>query len=342
MTIYPYVSIILPVRNEERHIRRVLQSVTDQDYPDSCFEIIVVDGMSTDRTREILLGYQKKYPNILILDNPGKIVPTGLNKAFQVAKGDIIIRVDGHCIVEHDHVHKCVNYLKNNAVDGVGGKVITVGETPLSEAIAIAMSSRFGVGGSTFRTVNNNAVGVDTIPFPAYTRDIINRVGCYDEEMSCNEDDEYNYRIREHGGKLFLIADISSLYFCRSSLSALWKQFYRYGFWKVRVFQKHPRQMSLRQFVPPAFVLALLVAALLILFPATRFLSLIVPLVYLIANLGASLLMASKRNWRALALLPVIFAFLHFSYGLGFLIGLLKFSRRWGDKQSQTPAIGCH
>jgi GT2 family glycosyltransferase len=179
----------------------------------------------------------------------------------------------------------------------------------------------------------------DTVPFPAYTRQIAERAGLYDEELVRDQDDEYNYRIRELGGKILLADDVHSAYFSRSSLGGLWRQYYQYGYWKVRVLQKHPRQMSLRQFAPPAFVLALLGSAFLAFSPVLRPLSLIVPVLYLCANVSASFWTASKRGWGSMPLLPLVFALLHLGYGAGFLFGLVRFAGRWGDKRGKTPSF---
>ena len=336
---FPLVTVILPIRNESAYIGRCLQSILAQDYPFGHMEFLIADGISTDDTLKIIHDFAALNPelNICILDNPGKIVPAGINIALRQAKGEIIIRVDGHCIIAPDYVNKCVEYIQNEGVDAVGGSMESIGETQMAKAIAIGMSSPFGVGNSAFRTTSGKSMLVDTVPFPAYTRQIIERAGFYDEELVRNQDDEYNYRIRELGGKILLAGDVHSTYFSRTSLKGLWRQYFQYGYWKVRVLQKHPRQMSLRQFVPPVFVLALIGSAFLGLSPVLRSLSLIIPLFYLVANLGASLSTVSKRGWRSFPLLPIIFALLHLSYGLGFRAGLLKFWNRWGDKTGKVP-----
>lgn len=331
-----YVSIVLPVRNEITHIESTLRSVVLQDYPSEYVEILIVDGMSTDETREKINALKASDPglwsSVRVLDNPGKIVPTGLNIALREAKGEIIIRVDGHCIIAPDYVRRCVDHLQKDGVDGVGGSMETIGETPLSKMIAVGMSSSFGVGNSAFRTLSGKTMLVDTVPFPAYTRTIIDKVGLYDEELVRNQDDEYNYRIRELGGKILMADDVRSTYFSRGSFRKLWRQYYQYGYWKVRVLQKHPQQMSLRQFAPPVFVLGLMFSCLLAFFPSIRFLALPVPLLYITANILASVYTASSRGLKYLLHLPVIFSILHLSYGLGFLVGLFKFWNRWGDK----------
>jgi glycosyltransferase involved in cell wall biosynthesis len=296
-------------------------------------QLIVADGMSQDGTRQLLQRYQVQYAQLTVIDNPGRIVPKALNAAISLARGKILIRVDGHCQIAPDYVSRCVQHLLVDEVDGVGGPTETVGETRLARWIALAMSSPFGVGGSAFRTKKDETCLADTIPFPAYTREIVQRAGPYDEELVRNQDDEYNYRLRALGAKLLLAADVRSVYYSRSSLASLWRQYFQYGFWKVRVLQKHPRQMSLRQFAPPAFVAALLGSALLALVvPLGRWLLALVLGLYLVANLGASLWTAAKRDSSAVWLLPLIYAILHLSYGSGFLLGLLRFAGRWRSK----------
>lgn len=333
----PSVSIILPIRNEAAYIERCLKAILAQDYPGE-MEILIVDGMSTDDTRTILQKFILQYSFIILLDNPGKIVPIGMNIALRQAQGEIIIRVDGHCIIMPDYVRCCVAHIQMDNVDGVGGPMETIGETGLARVIAVGMSSPFGVGNSAFRTLSGRSMLADTVPFPAYRRTMIQRAGLYDEELMRNQDDEYNYRVRALGGKILLAADVRSTYFSRASLMGLWRQYFQYGVYKVRVFQKHPRQMSLRQFVPLVFVLALLVSFLLLWTPATRLLALMTPVAYIAANILASAYTASKRGFYFLPLLPLIFVILHLSYGIGFLLGLIKFWNRWGDKLGATPA----
>jgi cellulose synthase/poly-beta-1,6-N-acetylglucosamine synthase-like glycosyltransferase len=328
----------MSVRNERDFVHRSLVVALEQDYPPDHLEILVADGMSTDGTREIVQSLAAQHPHVRLLVNPGQIVSTGLNLALAQARGEVIIRVDGHCEIGRDYVRRCVQYLQENDIDGVGGPIDTIGRTLVGEAISFAMSVPFGVGGSTFRTATDKALLVDTIPFPAYTRAIIERAGLYDEELVRDQDDEYNYRIRELGGKLLLAPELRSRYYSRSSLRSLWRQYFQYGYWKVRVMQKHPRQMRLRQFAPPAFVGALLISAVLaIISPLSGAALTLVAGPYLLANLAASLWIARKQGWKYLPLLPLVFTILHVSYGLGFLIGLVKFWNRWGDKVGKTP-----
>jgi len=333
----------MPVRNEARYIQRALDSVLSQTYPAGMTEIFVADGMSKDGTREIIERYCESHTNLHLIDNPGKIVPTGLNAALRRANGQVIIRVDGHCQIAPDYVQRCIAYLSaaNHGagdVDGVGGPIETVGETYTARVIAAAMSSRFGVGGSAFRTIKDRTMIVDSVAFPAYTREIVHKAGLYDEELVRDQDDEYNYRIRELGGVLLLASDLGSKYYSRSSLPSLWRQYFQYGCWKVRVLQKHPRQMKLRQFVPGIFVGALLISSLLAIFsPLGRFLLTAIIGFYLLVDMAASLLTAARDGWRYLPLLPLVYGILHLGYGFGFLWGLVKFANRWGDRRGKVP-----
>jgi len=338
----PFVSVILPIRNESRYIYRTLCAILTQDYPITQMEVIVVDGMSDDGTRSIVreIAVQHSENNLFLLDNIHFIFSTGFNLGLSQARGEIIIMMGGHTEIDSDYVHQCVTILENSEIDCVGGSLETIAETFMGQAIAIAMSSTFGVGGVAFRTTLKPGLQeVDTVAFGAYKLKTIEKCGPLDVEMIRNQDDEFNYRLREYGGKILFSPKIRSRYYSRSNLPSLWKQYHQYGLWKVRVLQKHPRQMRLRQFVPPVFVLTLLVSLFFALLPATRPLSPFVPLLYLFVNLCASVITASKRGWQYLPLLPVTFAILHLSYGSGFLVGLFKFWNRWDDKKGKVPAF---
>lgn len=326
----------MPVRNEVDFIERSVGSVVCQDYPSECIEILIADGMSEDGTREIIRALQQEHSNLKLVDNPGKIVASGLNTALLQARGEIIVRVDGHCEVAPDYVSRCVGHLVNDEVDAVGGPVTTIGESTTARAIAAAMSSSFGVGGSAFRIPNNRTRFTDTVAFPAYRRSLIDLGGAFDQELVRNQDDEYNYRLRKLGVNILLASDVRSRYYSRANLRKLGSQYFQYGYWKVRVMQKHPRQMQLRQLVPLLFVLSLL--SLLIaspLFPLAGYLAALLLGVYVVAAAAASIL-SVNGEWKLLPIVPLAFATIHFAYGLGFLFGFLKFWNRWGEKQDQS------
>ena len=343
----PRVSILMPIRNERDFIERSLGAVLAQDYPTDRLEILVVDGRSEDGTREYIETVAADRPDLSIklLDNPQKIVATALNIGTREARGEILLRIDGHCEIEGNHVQRCVELLSDSrqAPAGVGGPVESVSSTVAGAAIAAAMSSRFGVGESAFRVGVTEPRLADTIPFPAYPKATLVAAGPYDEELIRNQDDEYNYRIRGYGGQLLLDPDLRSRYYSRTSLGRLWRQYRQYGFWKVRVLQKHPRQMSARQFAPAALIAALLGGGVLALFvPPLWPVPLLIGGSYLAANLLASVGVALGKGIRLLPALPAAFAALHFGYGLGFLFGLFRFWNRWGDRSTLVDGMRRH
>ena len=218
----------MPVRNEAPYIRSSLEAVLQQEYPPDSMEVIVADGMSDDGTRAIVASVAVEDPRVRMIDNPRLTAPAGLNRAVEAAKGEIIIRIDGHCRVARDYIQRCVEHLEHDKVDAVGGPIWTIGESPVGRVIAAATSSTFGVGDSMFRTKGNSTKLSDTVPFPAYTRTILQRAGSFDEELVRNQDDEYNYRLRKLGAKILLASDVNSEYSCKSSLRSLWRQYFDY------------------------------------------------------------------------------------------------------------------
>ncbi len=323
------VTVIMPIRNEAAFIGRSLGAVLAQDYPHDLLDVLVVDGRSTDKTRDVVRSVANGYTRVRLLDNPAGIVATGLNLALKEASGDVIVRIDGHCEVPPHYVRTCVKHLDEDQVDGVGGAVRTVGDTLTARAIATAMSCQFGVGNSAFRTTRGVSQLTDTVAFPAYTRAAITRAGPYDEELVRNQDDEYNYRLRSLGARILLAGDVESIYHGRASLRRLCRQYFEYGYWKVRVMQKHPRQMRARQAAPALLVLSLALGTLLsLLSPLAAYATALLLLTYLAATAAASIAQA-RTDWRMLPILPLAFVTLHLAYGLGFLTGLVAFWRRW-------------
>lgn len=335
----PFVSVIMPVRNEEKAIRQSVGAVMRQDYPRELMEIIVVDGMSTDKTRELLAELKAQDERIRVLDNPGRIMAKGFNIGFKQARGEVIVMMGGHAEMCPEYVSTCCRLLSQRLAECVGGTLETVSQTPEAEAISAALTSRFGVGSVAFRLGTNEHRYVDTVAFGAYRREAINGAGVLDEEFVRNQDDEFNHRLRKLGARILLAPEIHCRYYSRSSLSGLWRQYFNYGLWKVRVLQKHPRQMQVRHFVPALFVSALgffLLTSSLSRFTKFAFVGLCG--LYLAANLAASVQVALKnrRRWWLLPSLPVIFAVLHFSYGCGFLLGLVRFRHYWKTPDSKV------
>ncbi|HEY7543362.1 MAG TPA: glycosyltransferase family 2 protein, partial [Blastocatellia bacterium] len=215
----PFVTVIMPIRNEAGFITRSLGAALGQDYPGDRMEVIIADGMSTDATREVIAQLSEAHPRIAvrIVDNPEKIVPTGFNRALEQAKGDVIVRVDGHTIIASDYVRQCVAALERTGADNVGGRMEAVTHGRFGKAVAIATSSPFGVGGARFHYSNQEEY-VDTVYMGAWPRSVFERVGLFDEEQVRNQDDEFNYRLLSHGGKILLTPQIKSKYYNRSTI----------------------------------------------------------------------------------------------------------------------------
>jgi succinoglycan biosynthesis protein ExoA len=337
----PVVSIVLPIRNEADYIERTLAAVARQDYPAERMELIVVDGMSTDATRSLIETIRTRMAiPVALLENRRMIFPTGFNIGASRAGGDVVVMLGGHAELAPDFISRCIAHLREGAWDCVGGVLDTVAHSYIGRAVSIAMNSPFGVGNSSFRTGLRSAKEVDTLAFGAYTRSIIDRAGYLDEELVRNQDDEYNYRIRKMGGRILLDPDISVTYYSRGTLGRLWKQYFQYGYWKVRVLQKHPRQMQWRQFVPSVFVSGLIGALALSAAIGAGWPIASAASVYGFANLLATVVACRRNGWMFLPLLPVTFAILHLSYGSGFLAGLFRFVARWKDSEGMVPSQG--
>lgn len=335
MTPEPFVSVILPIRNEEGFIAESLGAVLAQDYDPRRMEVLVADGMSTDGTRAAVEACAAARPEIpvRIVDNPEGIVPTGMNAALARARGEVIVRVDGHTVVDPDYVRQCVLALRRSGAQNVGGRMTAVGSGRVARAVAAATSSPFGVGGARFH-YSDREEWVDTVYMGAWPRDVLEDLGGFDPEMVRDQDDELNYRLRARGGRILLSPAIRSRYFNRSSLESLARQYFQYGFWKVRVLQKHPRQMRPRQFAPPALTLGLATGVLTFPFHrAARAGFFLLVAAYLAADAAASASAGRHAPRSARPLLPAVFPILHLSYGFGFLSGLARFWNRWDRRR---------
>ena len=322
----PFVSLVLPVRNEERHIRGCLERLIDQDYPPDRLEIIVVDGCSSDATRERIGELQATAPSVVIrvLENPAGTVPPALNIGIRAARGAVIARMDGHTVPPRDYVRRCVDALARSGAANVGGVVVPVGTSRLGEAVAAATRHPLGVGDAKYRIGGEGYV--DTVPFGTFRRWVFEDVGLFDESMVRNQDYEMNVRIRAAGHGIYLDPDIRTTYFPRGDARSLWRQYFQYGWWRVETVRRHPRSLRWRQAVPPAFVLALI--ALTLLAPiwwlaAWAWVALLA--VYATTVMAVSLAIAP--GGRAPHLVAAAFFTMHVAYGLGFLANLASGSR---------------
>jgi succinoglycan biosynthesis protein ExoA len=322
----PFVTIIMPVRNEEQYIVESLTAVLAQDYSHYRMEVLIADGMSNDRTRELIKKVSEdiKIP-VLVIDNIKQIVPVAMNLAIRQARGTIILRVDGHAIIRPDYLSRCVKYLMYNDVDCVGGPVDSVGFGYIGEAVALAMSSRFGVGGTVFRIASNNDTPVmtETVPFGVYRKDVFEKVGFFNEEMVRHQDYEFCYRLRKKGGTIMLLPTARAEYFVRSTFRSFCRQYWQYGIWKGRFVKKNPDALKLRHMVPPVLVLVLLLNGLLsFFFEAAFWLFGATMGAYIAFVMGALISFSMNRKMKYLPILAILLPSMHFSWGVGFWKGL--------------------
>ncbi len=318
-----FVSVIIPTYNEEPYIGQVINSILANDYPKERLEILIVDGGSTDRTREIVQEYTKRFPQIRLLDNPKRYQAAALNIGLKEAKGEFIIRMDAHTLYAPDYISQCVSLLQKSGAASVGGVQRAIGTSYLSSIIATALTSPFGIGDAYYRYAEKE-MWVDTVYLGAWHRSTLEAIGGFNEEWIVNEDYELNFRLRRAGGRILLSPRIRCWYYVRPSLRHLARQYFRYGFWKVKTLVAYPDSLRWRQLAPPALILALLTSCVMLL--VNRVLGIVLPASYWAANIVASVGIASRRGWKYLPLLPVVFATIHLSWGIGFLAGLFK----WG------------
>lgn len=334
-----FTTVIVPCRNEEHFIANCLDSIIAQDYPKDKLEILVVDGASNDKTKEIISEYALKYSFIKLLNNVKKIVPAALNMGIKAAKGDIIMLIGAHCTYNQDYISKCVEYLKqHDGVDSVGGICITLpgNSTLLAQSIALALSHPFGVGNSYFRIGSKKERYVDTVPFGCYKREVFLKNGLFDEDLVRGQDAEFNARLRRNGGTILLVPEVVSHYYARDSLGKLWKQQLQYGYFKPLLVKKVGKIFTLRQLTPPLFVVSLIISLILsILFKPVLWLFLFISGSYIITNLGFSLKISLKKGLKYSFALPLVFATLHFSYGIAYLKGSWDFVILKKDKKAK-------
>ena len=323
---HPLVTVVLPIRNEADFIERCLLSVLDSDYPADCMEIIVVDGMSDDGTREIVERLKARDARIKLLDNPCRVVPHAMNAGIIESRGEIIVRIDGHATVAQNFVRNCVQALQEHAEAWcVAGPVETISETFVGKAIAGAMTSPVGAGNAAYRLGNYEGY-VDTVLYPTYWRWVFDKIGMFDEELVRNQDDELNLRVILGGGKIYLTPKIRSAYYARTSLRKLARQYFQYGYWRARTIQKHRRPATLRQIAPLLFVLSWFVLVLASLaWPPAVWALLGFAALYGLGLLAGVAAVTRRCGIGAGLLSPILFAILHFAYGIGSLKGVLWF-----------------
>lgn len=324
--ILPFISVIIPVRNEEGYIGRCLQALASQDYPRDRFEVIVLDGGSSDNTEyEVQRTAETAGLTVYFAENPGQTTAKGFNLGLTLAHGHIIVRVDGHTRVASDFLSANARVLAASGADAAGGPIETRGNGVVGRAIALAMSSPFGIGDTAFRQVDAGYQETDSVPYGAYRREVFERIGGLAEDIDRGEDDEFNYRLRAAGGRIVLSPQIRSVYFCRNTLSGLAWQYWGYGLAKAEVLRRHPERMHLRHFVPSALV-ATLVGGTVLGGVDKRFgtLAVLAGGAYAVANALASLRIARAGNRKEGRYLPAAFASIHLPAGAGMLYGFIR------------------
>lgn len=312
------ISVLIPVLNEVHHLDDLLDSLIDKNDLALC-EFFLIDGGSTDGTHEKIAAWQKRFPFVHKVDNNKKYANFGFNKAFPLTKGRYIAFLGAHAEYPVHFLNKAKRCLNNNECDAVGGPLIQKAKSPKGDAIAYAMSSKFGVGDTEFRTSSNRRF-VDSVAFAVYKREVFDKIGLLDEELIRNQDDEFHYRMNAAGYKILMIPEMQCVYYVRETLSGLFYQYFQYGMFKPLVLKKVRSGIRIRHLIPACFVLYLgflpvlvFILGQLSFFPLAAYCLLV-----LYASFKGNLLLGSKFT------ACLVFPTLHISYGIGFLLGLRK------------------
>jgi succinoglycan biosynthesis protein ExoA len=332
-TAEPAVSIIVLCRNERKHIERCVRSILAQEPPPGGFEVIVADGMSSDGTRDILERLSADEPRLRVVDNPSLITPCAMNIGISQARGRYIAIMGGHTHYGPDYVRRCVELLEEHPeVCCSGGPIVSQGRGAFGRAVAAAMSHPAGIGNAKHRFPDYEGYAEGAC-FPMFRREVFDLIGLYDEQLVRNQDDDFNYRVAQSGGKVFISPRANCIYFVRESPLALFRQYFQYGFWRVAVLKKHRLPASIRQLVPVSFYALLLV----LLFVGLsldgwwRLLAVVLPAAYLLLQIGAAIDVSLKRGLLVGCIFPVASGIMQFAYAVGFASGFLMRRRSQSD-----------
>jgi glycosyltransferase involved in cell wall biosynthesis len=333
----PAVSIIVPCYNEQDTIRQLLEAVAVQTYPLQYIEMIIADGLSTDRTRQEIARYQESRPDldIKIVDNVKRTIPAGLNTAIRTARGEFLVRMDAHSSPYPDYVQRCLDALLAGKAENVGGvwEIQPGGPGWIPFSIATAAAHPLGVGDAHYR-LGGKPRYVDTVPFGSYRRSLVENLGYFDETLLTNEDYEFNARIRASGGRVWLDPAIRANYYARSTLEELARQYVRYGYWKGNMLRRYPKTLRWRQLLPPLFVASLIGLGILSLFFSSAVgLLLGILTAYTLVLLLAGMQTALKKRQLSLIIgFPLAVAIMHTSWGSALLWSLLSRSGHQGKQ----------
>jgi len=317
------ISIIVPCFNEEKTIQLLLQAILDQNIDPEKMEVIIADALSTDNTRSKIQEFGSKNPtlSIRIVDNIKRTIPAAINLAANSAQGEYLLRLDAHSVPADDYIQKSIDLLKSGKAQNVGGiwEILPGSDTCISKAIARAAAHPFGAGDAGYR-INAKSGYVDTVPFGAFKKVEFDRLGGFDEDLLSNEDYEFNTRLRQNGGKVWLDSSIQSKYYARKDLAGLAKQYWRYGFWKNTMLRKYPNSLRWRQAIPPLFVFSLIILAISSFFiPFARIIFATGVGFYFLALISSSIIESVKRKDGCYLMMAFAFATIHFCWGGGFL-----------------------
>jgi glycosyltransferase involved in cell wall biosynthesis len=319
------ISIVIPCRNEENYIANCLESILDCNYPNELIEVKVVDGMSDDNTRDIIQKYSDKYEFINIIDNKKQKTPYAFNLGIKNNSSDFVIFMGARFEISKNYIQYSIDKLQSDDKLGcIGGAIYNNYENNISETISKAMNSSFGIGVGNFRTNFNDEVYVDTVSCAVYRMNIFNEIGLFDERLTRNQDDDFNYRVKKAGYNILSSSKISYKYMVRASFPKLFKQYYQYGYWKVLVNKKHKTVTTIRQLVPFGFVSYIFLFLTSFGFLSDYVYITSIPLVLYILLISYFSFKLSDKLSETINLFKSFFI-LHFSYGLGYLEGIFNF-----------------
>ena len=312
---WPTVSVVIPVLNEEQHLRSSVEAILRQVYPGP-FDVCLALGPSRDRTDDVARELAQRFANVRTVANPTGATPAGLNAAIRATSGEVVVRVDGHAVLPDGYITRAVETLQRTGAVNVGGVQLSEGTTPFERAVALALSSPFGMGGARFHTGGEEGP-VDTVYLGVFRRSAIEAVGLFDERLVRNQDYELNIRLREAGGVVWFDPQLAVSYRPRPNLARLARQYYEYGEWKRAVLRLHPGSLRARQVVPPLALVA--IVASLIAAPWLP-IALVVPGVYALAVIVASIVTGLRHGLGAVVRLLTIFPTMHMAWGSGFVL----------------------
>lgn len=317
------LSVVVPCYNEKNNIEECLKSLICQEFIYGKYEIVIVDGISNDGTRELLNKYCSIYSNIKVVDNIKKYTPHALNLGIENSRGDFISILGAHSVYDKYYLANSYSlFLKHPDADCTGGPIVSDGKTIFGKAAALAMSHPLGVGNAKHRFPDYEGYAEGAC-FPTFRKEVFEKIGNYDERLIKNQDDDLNFRLNKSGGKVYISPEASATYYVRDTPLSLIKQYFHYGFWRVAVTRKHKQPIAIRQVIPAFFIIIFFLSLVSLFFLPTgiNYMGLVIPVIYFGTLVITAITMAGKKNFKVLCLFPIAAVILHFSYGIGFIDG---------------------